>query len=68
MIAEGTSFTGIDGSGFITPDWFTEMAQIAGFYSAASGTATWQIEARRTSGSGTIDTAIGQLVVNQQPT
>jgi hypothetical protein len=68
MIAEGSSFTGIDGTGLITPDWFTEMAQFAGFYSAASGTATWAIEARRTSGSGSITTATGQLVVNQQPT
>jgi hypothetical protein len=68
MIAEGSSFTGIDGTGLVTPDWFSEMAQFAGFYSAASGTATWAIEARRTSGSGSITTAIGQLVVNQQPT
>jgi hypothetical protein len=68
MIAEGTSFNGIDGTGLITPDWFSEMAQFAGFYSAASGTATWAIEAKRTSGSGSITTATGQLVVNQQPT
>jgi uncharacterized iron-regulated membrane protein len=67
MIAESGVFVGIDGAGDIG-DFLTEVATLIGVYTVASGTAVWALEARRTSGTGTINTAAGELFVNQQPT
>lgn len=67
QLAETGIFNGIDGAGDIG-DFLTEIQTLAGFYSVAAGTAVWALEAKRTSGSGTINTAAGELVVSQTET
>lgn len=66
-LAETGVFNGIDGAGDIG-DFLTEIQTLAGFYSVTAGTATWSLEARRTSGSGTVNTVLGELIVTQTPT
>jgi len=67
QLAETAVFTGIDGAGDIG-DFLTEIQAMAGFYTVAAGTAVWALEAKRTSGSGTISSAAGELVVSQTET
>jgi hypothetical protein len=67
QLAETGIFNGIDGAGDIG-DFLTEIQNLAGFYTVAAGTAVWALEAKRTSGSGTINTAAGELVVSQTET
>ena len=66
-LVESEVFTGIDGAGDIA-DWFTEVAAFISFYSAAAGTATWQLQARRVTGSGSISAAFGEMIVTQTAT
>jgi hypothetical protein len=66
-LVESAVFTGIDGAGDIA-DWLTEVAAFIGFYSAAAGTATWQLQARRVTGSGSISAAFGEMIVTQTAT
>jgi hypothetical protein len=67
QLAETGIFNGIDGAGDIG-DFLTEIQNLAGFYTVAAGTAVWALEAKRTSGSGSINTAAGELVVSQTET
>lgn len=68
LVVEGAAFLGIDGAGDITADWSSAVAEMQGFYTAASGAAVWALQVRRTSGSGRVNAAVGEIVINQQPT
>lgn len=68
QVAEGAAFTGIDSAGDPTSDWFSAVSELQGYYTSGSGTALWALQIRRTSGSGTVSVATGEIVINQQPT